>query len=279
MNLIRYIKIFKNWPTIFFNVSRKNFKFYVKYRDGRVVRVLSQAHLYFLSFYPKDLEYDQQTDIITFKFNGRQVRIKGGLNNGDLGSIFGELCYNVEVRGKMVLDIGANIGDSAIFFALEGASKVMAFEPIPSNFIILEQNVELNSLNGIIIPLKKGASASKKVLSLSTVLQGTTINASTTYASSRNEEIEFMALSEIVLKYKPHVLKIDCEGCEYEIFRNTPRNVIQMLDTIVGEYHNEGFGELEEIFKDAGFVCNVNKIGSKTGLFVARKLTQNTEKS
>jgi len=119
------------------------------------MEVLSEAHLYFLSVDPKSLDYDKTNDILIFEFNRKQVRIKKGLKNEDLGSIFGELCYNVDVNGKVVLDISVNIGDSAIFFALQGASKVIAFEPIPSNFKLLEYNVILNSFEDIIF-IKKG---------------------------------------------------------------------------------------------------------------------------
>ena len=121
MNLRRYIRTFRNWPSIFFNVYRKNFNFYVKYRDGRKVKVLSEAHLYFLSFDPKDLQYDQNSDLLSFNFNGNLVKFKGALNNGDVASIFGDACYKANVNGKTVIDIGANIGDSAIYFCLNNA--------------------------------------------------------------------------------------------------------------------------------------------------------------
>ena len=271
MNLSRYIKTFKNWPTIFFNVSRKNFNFNVKYRDGRILPAISQAYLYLLSFSPKNLNYDQLDDIINFDFNGKQVKMKGGLNNGDLGSIFGEECYDVEVEGKVVLDIGANIGDSSIFFALKGASKVIAFEPMPANYITLEQNIALNSLQNIIVPMRNGVSATKKIVHLPGKVLGTTINASTMETYSGKEEIEFMDLSEVVLSIRPHVLKIDCEGCEFEIFRSVSQGVLQMIEIIVGEYHDNGFRELKQIFENAGFVCKYKKTRISTGLFIARR--------
>ena len=148
---------------------------------------------------------------------------------------------------------------------------MIAFEPIPSNFKILEQNVALNSLNGTIIPMKNGISASNKILKLPTGLQRTMINADTIENYTGYEKVEFMTLSEVIIKYKPHILKIDCEGCEYELFRNSPSSVLAMLETILGEYHYKGFGELEQIFGDAGFVCNNEKTNHSIRLFVARR--------
>jgi len=170
------------------------------------------------------------------------------------------------MNGKVVLDIGANIGDSAIFFALQGASKVIAFEPIPSNFKLLEYNVILNSFDNIIISLKKGISVSNKILKLPSELQGTIINAEEVFqAYTDKEEVEFIALSDVINNYMPHILKIDCEGCEYELFGKTSPNVLSTLETIVGDYHYERFGELKQILKNAGFVCKNKKQVIQTG--------------
>ena len=71
MNPLRYIRIFKNWPTVFYNVLKRNFTFTVEYRDGRKVDVLSRFHLYFLSFNPSELRYEPAEDILSFNFWGK----------------------------------------------------------------------------------------------------------------------------------------------------------------------------------------------------------------
>jgi predicted RNA methylase len=40
----------------------------------------------------------------------------------------------LRVEGKIVIDIGVNIADSSIYFALKGADKVIAIEPFPRNY-------------------------------------------------------------------------------------------------------------------------------------------------
>ncbi|MDT7858468.1 MAG: hypothetical protein RQ930_00225 [Candidatus Aenigmarchaeota archaeon] len=42
----------------------------------------------------------------------------------------------LKVRGKEVVDIGAYTGDSSIYFALNGAKHVYAFEPYPFSYRI-----------------------------------------------------------------------------------------------------------------------------------------------
>jgi FkbM family methyltransferase len=49
-------------------------------------------------------------------------------------------------RGKEIIDIGANISDSSIYFALTGANCVIAIEPFKENFEIAKLNVESNGL-------------------------------------------------------------------------------------------------------------------------------------
>jgi FkbM family methyltransferase len=41
---------------------------------------------------------------------------------------------------------GGEIGDTAIYFALRKAKKVIVFEPFPYNFKYLIQNIKINNL-------------------------------------------------------------------------------------------------------------------------------------
>jgi len=36
------------------------------------------------------------------------------------------------LRGRDVIDVGANAGDTALYFVLHGARKVIAVEPLPN---------------------------------------------------------------------------------------------------------------------------------------------------
>ena len=46
-------------------------------------------------------------------------------------------------NGKSLIDIGANIGDTAIYFANKGYD-VLAFEPLPHIYEIAKKNIDLN---------------------------------------------------------------------------------------------------------------------------------------
>ena len=101
-------------------------------------------------------------------------RYNGGILEKDDGSvrfkyishsvyeIFNGKAYEgVEVSGKEVVDIGANVGDSAIYFALNGAKKVVGVEPLPSVYAQALENIKLNHLEDKIVMIN-AALGSKK---------------------------------------------------------------------------------------------------------------------
>ena len=58
---------------------------------------------------------------------------------------------------------GMNIGNSAIYFALNGAKRVIGLESYPYAFSYAEKNIKLNNLNNIIL-LNAGYSKDSTIL-------------------------------------------------------------------------------------------------------------------
>ncbi|MCC6017275.1 MAG: FkbM family methyltransferase, partial [Desulfurococcaceae archaeon] len=65
-------------------------------------------------------------------------------------SILGVFDYGhwdeLNVEDKVVVDVGAFIGDSSIYFALRGARRVIAVEPHPEAYKVMVENIRLNGL-------------------------------------------------------------------------------------------------------------------------------------
>ncbi|MGC9178548.1 MAG: hypothetical protein ACP5G6_09135, partial [Conexivisphaera sp.] len=72
---------------------------------------------------------DLRDDVISLKYRGRDVHIHGFMH-GDVVGAFTDYHW-LSVEGRRVLDVGASIGDTAIYFSLRGAMEVVAFEPYP----------------------------------------------------------------------------------------------------------------------------------------------------
>jgi FkbM family methyltransferase len=65
------------------------------------------------------------------------------------------------LRGKAVVDVGANLGAPAIPLARATGCRVLAVEPVPDTFARLRRNVEQNGLSGAVIPLNAAISVER----------------------------------------------------------------------------------------------------------------------
>lgn len=113
------------------------------------------------------------------------------------------------------MDVGANIGDSAIYFAINGASAVYAIEPMPKLFEYLTKNVNFNNIYNI-RPLNIAIGDENDIIKIPNIDLG--LNASTdNFKNSENgNEISVKSLRSLINEYNLEniVIKIDCEGCE-----------------------------------------------------------------
>jgi FkbM family methyltransferase len=157
----------------------------------------------------------------------------------------------LNANGKTVVDVGAYVGDSSIYFALRGAKRVIAIEPHPKAFKEMLDNIRLNNLEDVIVPINAGL-ASK----LSKIRVGEMDVSSTAGLYHRSDkydgEIPAITLSELINKYgvgDDAVLKTDCEGCEYDIILNDYEHV-KIFNELIFEYHTDAAGKpVSELLK------------------------------
>lgn len=142
------------------------------------------------------------------------------------------------IKGKIVLDIGGNIGGFARYAAINGAKKVISIEPEESNFKCLQENTRGLGVVCLRGCLDKEDGETKIYLS-------TGINAGNTSQTSRrgrfSQVVPKISFAKIMSSYQPESVKIDCEGAEYNIGRAFmwPSSV----KNVCGEIHISGFGE------------------------------------
>jgi len=124
----------------------------------------------------------------------------------------------LDAAGRVVVDIGANVADSVVYFARRGAAYVYGYEPDPATFAAALRNLELNRFrNADVAPL---------------AVQRDTSDGQTSFADVLGRACqEHPGL--------PIICKIDCEGCEYEIFDSggaAPPG-LDRVSQIMIEYH------------------------------------------
>ncbi|MGI0050471.1 MAG: FkbM family methyltransferase, partial [Nitrososphaeraceae archaeon] len=158
------------------------------------------------------------------------------------------------VKGKTVIDIGANVGDSTIYFAINGAQKVIALEPFPTMFTWAQKNVEENNLKNVIL-LQAGCSSNvdtmiidPEISNVGAILKetkrGVTIPLTTLENILVNHDIEFA------------VLKMNCEGCEYDVILSSPQSVIKKFSHILIAFHN-GHHDLKRRLLESNFTITI----------------------
>lgn len=180
--------------------------------------------------FPKYLGYLFRLLTIISGFDSGGVKLKNGLvfkigNLTDLvvlKEVFYDKCYEQKVQiltqDKVIVDVGAGFGDFAISTARRfPKSTLYAFEPDKKYFSLLVQNISLNNIKNV-VPLNQSVLGKEKLF---------------------EKQIDF--------------LKIDCEGCEFEIIKNLNLNRIKKIALEFHESNNHSVASIISKLKTIGF--------------------------
>jgi FkbM family methyltransferase len=117
------------------------------------------------------------------------------------------------LRGREVVDVGANIGDSALYFILHGARKVIALEPLPNVAKCAEENLELNGITDEVKVIN--AALGSEPVSVPCDYDPWSSNGFSTLSTSGPCKVPGVTLGDLLdMIEDPYLLKMDCEGCE-----------------------------------------------------------------
>ena len=143
--------------------------------------------------------------------------------------------------GDVVIDIGAHIGLFSMYLAKRWPTlKVLAFEPFPCNYRNCAENLRINGVDNVILS-PKAIVHEKRRLSMAADPATLEVRAPSCENSKHTvskDDIPTITLDEVfqvhaIDRYK--LLKIDCEGMEYEILRGT--QVLDKIEYLCGEFH------------------------------------------
>lgn len=201
---------------------------------------------------------------------------------------------------EIVFDIGMNIGDSTVYFAkMENVKKVYAFEPFEDTFLRARNNIVHNSVDEIVDTFCFGLSNVNETREIAFRKEMTcgqsTIYKINEYATGIYEDWGLLSkeeknytetirvkkasevLSELMLKYEDatFILKIDCEGEEFQIIEDLWKNqiVFNKISLIMMEWHYQSNNIILNYLKKSGFryVSNIRSHNPEMGLIYAWK--------
>jgi FkbM family methyltransferase len=145
--------------------------------------------------------------------------------------------------GDVVIDIGAHVGLVSIYLAKRWPFlRIHAFEPHPTNYQNCVDNLRLNDVSNVHLS-RMAVTADRRPVILRS-LRSNTGGATAVYdmpGADSAPAAESLTLDDIfattlALGQRCRLLKIDCEGSEYEIL---PSPVLERVDFLAGEFHDD----------------------------------------
>jgi FkbM family methyltransferase len=243
--MLRCIKLVKNWyfiPAIYFKLIRKN-KITLQLRNK--IKIIMRT---------------RSTDIHVFAniWLNKEYKIDNFLD-----------------EKLTVIDIGAHGGYFTLYLSqLFPEAEIFCFEPIESNYQLLLENLKINDRKNV-RPFHLAVTDKAKTAKI--FLSDDDAAHNLYDESSKFEEIKTISLQEIMDKNKIEscgLLKLDCEGAEYEILNSFPLDYFNKIKRIILEYHirnrNE-FETLKDILKKMNYVVTDTPTSEKLGIILAEK--------
>lgn len=164
-----------------------------------------------------------------------------------------------------VLVIGAQIGVFSVMAGKKAKSgKVYSFEPFIENYKLLVENISLNKLKNVKpIMMAVTSKSGERYLNISSSNTG----AHSIFATPNGHQVKIKTttLEKFIVENKIKnidLLKMDCEGAEYDIFLNASKKVLSKIDRIIMEFHDDlvpGFDHqmLVKYLEENGFEVKV----------------------
>jgi len=185
------------------------------------------------------------------------------VNAYDIAEIFAVGGYDVPevlsgLRGRDVIDVGASVGDTALYFVLNGARKVIAVEPLPNVAKCAEENVRLSSATDKVRVLN--AALSDEPVSVPCDYDLLLSRYFSTLKDSGTCKVPGVTLGDLLSMVDDlYLLKMDCEGCEAQVILGPERERLRAFEHIILETHPYNTGVSSEklltSLKELGFEC------------------------
>jgi len=206
----------------------------------RVIKLLKNFPIYFADY------FHLKKGIILYRLrNGIRYLIRAGttdrfiINEIWLHKIYSPKGFEIK-KQDVVVEVGGHIGVFTIY-AASRAKKVYVFEPSPENFSLLSKNIKINYLKNV--DARTSALSNKDGFKELSISEDENKGSNSFYLLNNGSEkikvkTESAAKFFSSIKSNIDLLKMDCEGAEYEILFSLSPKIIRKIRKIAMEYHN-----------------------------------------
>ena len=170
--------------------------------------------------------------------------------------------------GDVVIDIGGNIGTVSIYLAKKYPFlKIYAFEPVKQNYENFLKNIELNNINKDIIKVFNLAITKDRrdVILTSPFYNSGASNIYDNYSNgivlNNDISIKSITFDDIFANNnisKCKLLKIDCEGAEYEILYSANVENLKNCEYMRAEFHGKKYKQKDLYNHCNKFIKNID---------------------
>jgi FkbM family methyltransferase len=248
----------------------------------------SYRYIYDILLAYPELKISDCNNGVLFIFNGLEIYIETVEEIFIIDEVFVKMSYNFIFQDKTVLiDVGANVGIASLFFSKQDSvDKIYAFEPMDVTFNQAKNNFKRNHLiSKVTCFFNIGLANSNRedVFKFNPNCKG---NTGFRGELSPNFVKDLVTEKKVILKdasveikkivddnpSSKIVIKMDCEGAEYEILENINQSgIIRDIDYLLIEWHDKGAQDLEDILYRNGFNFFGQNLSNNAGMIYAFK--------
>lgn len=207
--LIKATNVFKNWylyPLVYFSIIKRNYVIFETY-SGLKIKLRTRS---------TDLMALTNVWLVE-EYSGSNFRINAN---------------------DVIIDIGAHVGLFTLYasqYCKNGT--IFCFEPVDENYDILVDNITQNNLKNV-KPFKSAVSKSESTITIyrNKDEAGHSMFSFTSHAL----KVDSISLKKIIDENSVNqcnLIKIDCEGAEYEIIESLPLEYFKKISKLIIEYH------------------------------------------
>jgi FkbM family methyltransferase len=214
------IKIFRNWPSV-------------------LLRILLQRAA------------GNRADLTVVTRRGSHIVCPNdGLSRAPIYQVFADDEYSLsdlptrlDGRPLTVVDIGAHVGAFSIAVCERSpGARVTSYEPSPSSFEYLRRNIERNGLSQGITAVERAVTGNGDSLVLYEASDASCVSTTVpglAAPGARRTEVASIGFDDLMRHQEGEVdlLKIDCEGQEYQMVRESSADSWQRVRQLKIEYH------------------------------------------